>query len=62
MDIGTVYDVVYMCGKYDIEYENGVKCIKTTPKSYCLERSDGSTFLIKQDSIVELKIVEKTKI
>ena len=28
MDIGTIYDVVYKRGKYEIEYENGVKCIK----------------------------------
>ena len=55
MDTGTVYDVVYRRGKYEIEYENCVKCIKKTPKSYRVERSDGSTFLIGQDSIMELK-------
>ena len=57
MDVGTVYDVVYMRGKCEIEYENGVKCIKKTPKSYRLERPDGSTFLIGQDSIMKLSIV-----
>lgn len=57
MEIGTIYDVVYSRGDYEIEYENGVKCIKLTPKSYRLERPDGSTFLIRQDSIMELKKV-----
>ncbi|WP_334223885.1 hypothetical protein [Thiosocius teredinicola] len=64
MEIGTVYDVVYRRGKYEIEYENGVKCIKKTPKSYRVERPDGSTILIRQDSIIELKKVsslENTK-
>lgn len=55
MEIGKIYDVVFRPGRYDIEYENGVKCIKITPKSYRVERSDGTTFLIGQDSIMELK-------
>jgi len=61
MDIGTVCNVVYMRGKYEVEYENGVKCINETPKSYRLERPDGSTFLIGQDSIIKLKIVRIDK-
>ncbi len=61
MYIGKFYDVVYMPGKYDIEYESGVKCIKITPKSYRVERADGTTFLIGQDSIMELKNVPKFK-
>ncbi len=57
MEIGKIYDVVFMQGRYEIEYENGVKCIKITPKSYRVERSNGTTFLIGQDSIMELKEV-----
>ena len=57
MEIGKIYDVVFMSGRYEIEYENGVKCIKITPKSYRVERSNGTTFLIGQDSIMELKEV-----
>ena len=57
MEIGKIHDVVFMQGRYEIEYENGVKCIKITPKSYRVERSNGTTFLIGQDSIMELKEV-----
>jgi len=61
MDIGKFYDVVYVHGKYEIEYENSVKCIKKTPKSYRVERADGTTFLVPQDSIVELKKASQFK-
>ena len=57
MEIGKRYDVVFTTGHYEIEYENGVKCIKKTPKSYRVERVDGTTRLIGQDSIMELKEV-----
>ena len=59
MDIGNYYNVVYLRGKYEIEYENGVKCIKKTPKSYRVERKDGTTFLVPQDGIMELKKVSQ---
>ncbi|QOP45441.1 hypothetical protein FM071_03765 [Sulfurimonas paralvinellae] len=59
MDVGKFYNVVYTRGKYEIEYENNVKCIKITPKSYRIERIDGSTFLIRQDSILKLKEISK---
>ncbi len=55
MDIGEIYNVVFSTGRYEVEYENNVKCIKKTPKSYRVERSDGSTRLVGQDSILELK-------
>jgi hypothetical protein len=57
MKIGQTYNVVFLTGKYDIGYENGVKCVKITPKSYRAERPDGTTRLVGQDSIVELKRV-----
>jgi len=60
MDIGKFYDVVYSL-KYDIEYESGVKCIKKTPKSYRVERADGTTLLVPQDSIMDLKKVSSSK-
>jgi len=56
MKIGKFYNVVFGL-KYDIEYENNVKCIKITPKCYRIERTDGTTRLIEQDSIIELKEV-----
>ena len=55
MEVGKIYDVVFSTGKYEIEYENSVKCIKVTPKSYRVERDDGTTRLVGQDSIIELK-------
>jgi hypothetical protein len=55
MEIGKIYDVVFMAGHYEIEYENNVKCIKKTPKSYRIERKNGTTRLVGQDSIMELK-------
>lgn len=55
MQIGKTYDVVFSTGRYEIEYENNVKCIKKTPKSYRVERTDGTTRLIGQDSIIKLK-------
>jgi hypothetical protein len=57
MEIGKIYSVVFSTGRYEIEYENGVRCIKKTPKSYRVERVDGTTRLIGQDSIMELKEV-----
>ena len=55
MEIGKIYDVVFTTGRYEIEYENSVRCIKKTPKSYRVERQDGTTKLIGQDAILELK-------
>ncbi len=57
MEIGKKYDVVFSTGSYEIEYENNVRCIKKTPKSYRFERADGTYRLIGQDSIIELKEV-----
>jgi hypothetical protein len=57
MEIDKFYNVVFSTGKYEIEYEKGVKCIKKTPKSYRVEKTDGSTRLIGQESIMELKEV-----
>lgn len=57
MEIGKTYDVVFSAGAYEIEYENGVTCIKKTPKSYRVKRLNGSTRLIGQDCILKLKEV-----
>lgn len=57
MEIGKTYDVVFSTGAYEIEYENGVTCIKRTPKSYRVKRLDGTTRLVGQDCIIELKEV-----
>lgn len=57
MDIGKKYNVVYTTGRYEIEYLNDVKCIKITPKSYRVKLRDGSTKLVRQDSIFELKLL-----
>lgn len=54
MNIGEFYDVVFLAGRYDIEYESNVKCIKKTPKSYRVERKNGTTKLIRQNSILKL--------
>lgn len=59
MEIGEIYDVVFSTGRYEIEYENCVECIKKTPKSYRVEREDGTTRLVGQDSILELKKLSK---
>lgn len=57
MEIGKTYDVAFSTGRYEIEYEEGVKCIKKTPKNYRVQRVDGTTRLIGQDSIMTLKEV-----
>lgn len=57
MEIGKTYNVVFASGRYEIEYENGVRCVKRTPKSYRVERADGTTRLVRQDLILELKEV-----
>lgn len=57
MEIGKIYDVSFTTGRYEIEYENSVRCIKKTPKSYRVEREDGTTRLIGHNSIMELKEV-----
>jgi hypothetical protein len=57
MVIGKTYDAVFSTGSYEIEYEKSVLCIKITPKSYRVRRPDGTTRLIGQDSIMELKEV-----
>jgi hypothetical protein len=53
----ALYDVVFSAGRYEIEYEYGVKCIKKTSRSYRVERADGTTRVIRQDCIMELKEV-----
>ncbi|TWC72020.1 hypothetical protein FB597_1011005 [Herbaspirillum sp. SJZ099] len=55
MEIGKIYNVAFSTGLYEIEYENSVKCIKKTPKSYRIERADGTTRLVGHDSILNLK-------
>ena len=57
MEIGKTYNVAFSAGSYEIEYENNVRCIKKTPKSYRVERPNGTTRLVGQDSIFELKEV-----
>ncbi len=54
MEVGKTYNVVFATGRYEIEYENGVTCIKITPQSYRIERADGTTRLVKQDLIMDL--------
>lgn len=56
MEIGKFYDVAFTAGSYDIKYENNVKCIKITPKSYRIERADGTTRLVGKEGIFELKL------
>jgi len=58
VEIGKYYNVVFSTGKYEIEYYNGVKCIKKTPKGYRVEKPDGSTRVIIEDYIRELKEVK----
>jgi hypothetical protein len=57
MEIGKTYDIVFSAGAYEIEYENGVTCIKKTPKSFRVKRLNGSMRLIAQDSILKLREV-----
>ncbi|WP_427937072.1 hypothetical protein [Achromobacter marplatensis] len=57
MEIGKTYNVAFSTGRYEIEYENGVTCIKETPLSYRVERPDGTTRLVGKTSIFELKEV-----
>jgi hypothetical protein len=59
MEIGKTYDVVFAAGRYEIEYVNSVRCIKRTPKSYRVKKVDGTTRLIGQESILELKEVAR---
>lgn len=58
MEIGKIYDVVFATGKYEVEYEYSVTCIKITPQSYRVERENGKTRLIKKDLILELKEIK----
>ena len=57
MEIEKTYDVAFSTGRYEIEYEKCVTCIKKTPKSYRVKRADGTTRLVGQDSIMELREV-----
>jgi ribosomal protein S26 len=57
MEIGKIYNVTFSTGRYEVEYEKCVTCIKITPKSYRVKRVDGTTRLVGQDSILELKVV-----
>lgn len=57
MELGQTYDIVFATGRYEIEYESRVKCIKITSKSFRVERPDGTTRLIRQDLIMSLKEV-----
>lgn len=55
MEIGKSYDVVFATGKYEVEYENSVKCIKLTALSYRVQRPDGTTRLVGKGTILDLK-------
>jgi len=55
MEVGKTYNVVFATGRYEIEYENCVTCIKITPQSYRIERIDGTTRLVKQNLIMSLE-------
>ena len=57
MEIGKTYDVAFSTGRYEIEYEKCVTCIKKTPKLYRVKRADGTNRLVGQHSILELKEV-----
>tara|TARA_R110002124_G_scaffold45866_4_gene138253 strand:- start:1677 stop:1862 length:186 start_codon:yes stop_codon:yes gene_type:complete len=57
MEVGKNYNIVFATGRYEIEYENGVTCIKITPQSYRIERSDGTTRLVKKDLIMSLEVI-----
>jgi len=61
MEIGKIYNVDFATGKYEIEYEKHVECIKITPLSYRVRRQDGSTRLINQCLILRLEQVVITK-
>jgi hypothetical protein len=58
MEVGKTYDVVFATGKYEVEYEYSVTCIKITPQSYRVEGKNGKTRLIKKDLIIELKEIK----
>lgn len=60
MQIGKIYNVAFTVGRYEIEYERNVKCIKKTSQSYRVERMDGTTRLIGHDCIIELKEIVET--
>lgn len=45
MKLGKTYNLAFSTGMYEIDYEKEVKCIKITPKSYRVERPDGTTRL-----------------
>ncbi len=53
MEIGKTYDVVFTTGRYEIEYEDSVKCIKKTPKSYRIERGLVSPIISSYRKICE---------
>lgn len=61
MEVGKTYNVVFATGRYEIEYENGVTCIKITPQSYRVKRADGTTRLVKQDLIMDLEEIAGAK-
>jgi len=60
VQIGKIYNVAFTVGRYEIEYERNVKCIKKTSQSYRVERMDGTTRLIGHDCIIELKEIVET--
>ena len=55
MEVSKTCNVAFASGHYEIEYENGVTCIKVTPQSYRVERADGTTRLVKHDLIMNLE-------
>lgn len=54
MEVGKTYNVVFFAGRYEIGFENSVKCIEKTAQFYRIRGADGSTTLVRQDSIIEL--------
>jgi hypothetical protein len=56
MEVGKTYYVAYFIGSYgDVNYVESAKCIKKTISSYRMELASGKTFLVGQNSILELR-------
>lgn len=55
LELNKVYDITYAT-RYEINYLNSIKITKITAKMYYLAYIDGTTFKIRQDSILESKM------
>jgi hypothetical protein len=53
LKVGDIYNVVFLRGRYEIDYDT-VKCLDILKKTYRVESKSGHVYLLKKNDIIEI--------